>query len=73
MKHPFKKSNTALDLNNVGKILSTGAAAGMTIANFAGKKGNVGGIIGAGLSLLIGGLLVAMQEDDLSRNFNNNQ
>ena len=73
MKNPFKKSNTALDLNNVGKILSTGAAAGMAIASFAGKKGNVGGIIGAGLSLLIGGLLVALQEDDLSRNINDNQ
>ena len=72
MKNPFKKSETALDLNNVGKILSTGAAAGMAVASFAGKKGNVGGIIGAGLSLLIGGLLVALQEDDLIRNSNNN-
>ncbi|MCB6062476.1 hypothetical protein LVDJXP189_1910002 [Flavobacterium psychrophilum] len=72
MKNPFKKSDTALDLNNVGKILSTGAATGMAIASFAGKKANVGGIIGAGLSLLIGGLLVALQEDDLSRNSNNN-
>ncbi len=73
MKNPFKKSNTALDLNNVGKILSPGAAAGMAIASFAGKKANVGGIIGAGLSLLIGGLLVALQDDDFSRNSNNNQ
>lgn len=73
MKNPFKKSNTALDLNNVGKILSTGAAAGMAIASFAGKKTNAGGIIGAGLSLLIGGLLVALQDDDLSRNSKNNQ
>jgi len=72
MKNPFKKSNTALDLNNVGKILSTGAAAGIAIASFAGKKANVGGIIGAGLSLLISGLLVALQDDDLSRNSNNN-
>ena len=72
MKNPFKKSDTALDLNNVGKILSTGAAAGMAIASFAGKKANVGGIIGAGLSLLIGGLLVALQDDDLGRNSNNN-
>lgn len=73
MKNPFKKSNTALDLNNVGKILSTGTAAGMAIASFAGKKANVGGIIGAGLSLIIGGLLVAVQEDDLSRNSINKQ
>jgi hypothetical protein len=73
MKNLFNKSNTALDLNNVGKILSTGAAAGIAIASFAGKKANLGGIIGAGLSLLIGGLLVALQDDDLSRNSNNNQ
>ena len=72
MKNPFKKTNTALDLSSVGNILSSGAAAGMAIASFAGKKGNVGGIIGAGLSLLIGGLLVALQDDDLSRNSNNN-
>lgn len=73
MKNPFKKSNTELDLSNVGKILSTGAATGMAIASFAGKKGTTGGIIGAGLSLLIGGLLVALQGDDLNRNLNNNQ
>ena len=73
MKNPFKKSEAELDISNVGKILSTGAAAGMAIASFAGKKGNVGGIIGAGLSLFIGGLLVALQEDDLSRNINDNQ
>ena len=72
MKNPFKKSNTALDLNNVGKILSTVAAAGMAIASFAGKKANVGGIIGAGLSLLIGGLLVAMEEEEPNHNSNNN-
>jgi hypothetical protein len=73
MKNPFKKSNTELDLSNVGNILSTGAAAGMAIASFAGKKGNVGGIIGAGLSLLIGGLIVAMGEDETEHEFKNNQ
>ena len=30
MKNPFKKSNTELDLSNVGKILSTGAATGVS-------------------------------------------
>ena len=73
MKNPFKKSNTELDLSSVGKILSSGAAAGMSIASFAGKKGNIGGIIGAGLSLLIGGLLVAMKDEEPKHNFNNNQ
>lgn len=72
MKNPFKKSNTELDINDVGKILTSGAAAGMAIAVFAGKKGNVGGIIGAGLSLLIGGILVALDEDESKHNFNNN-
>ena len=71
MKNPFKKQNSQLDLNGVGKILTSGAAAGMAIAQFAGKKGNVGGIIGAGISLFIGGILVAMEEDkkasDISR------
>jgi len=64
MKNPFKKTDTTLDLNSVGKVLSTGAAAGIAIASFAGKKGNVGGVIGAGLSLLIGGILVAVEKDE---------
>ena len=72
MKNPFKKSNTELNLSSVGKILSSGAAAGMAIVSFAGKKGNVGGIIGASLSLMIGGLLVAMEEDESSHNYKNN-
>ena len=71
MKNPFKKSNTDLDLSSAGKILSAGAAAGMAIASFAGKKENVGGIIGAGLSLVIGGLLVAFEEEESEHNFNN--
>ena len=44
----------------------------MAIASFAGKKANVGGIIGAGLSLLIGGLLVAMEEEEPNHNSNTN-
>jgi hypothetical protein len=71
MKNPFKKSNTELDIDGVGKILTSGAAAGMAIAAFAGKKSNIGGIIGAGLSLLVTGLLVSMDEDNSKHNFNN--
>lgn len=63
MKNPFKKQSSQLDLNGVGKILTSGAAAGMAIAQFAGKKGNVGGIIGAGISLFISGIFLAMEED----------
>ena len=53
MKNPFKKSNTELDINCIGKILTSGAAAGMAIAAFVGKNGKTAGMIGAGLSLLI--------------------
>lgn len=71
MKNPFKKSSNELDLSNVGKILSTGAAAGMTIASFTGKKGNVGGIIGAGISLLVTGLIIAFSDDCTQETFDN--
>ena len=72
MKNLFKKQNTEMDFSSLSTILTSGAAAGMAIASFAGKKGNVGGIIGAGLSLLIGGLLVAMEEEEPNHNSNNN-
>ena len=39
------------------------AGAGMTIAKFAGKKEQIGGMIGAGLSLLVTGLIAAMDEE----------
>jgi hypothetical protein len=72
MKNPFKKSNTELDINGVGKILTSGAAAGIAIAAFVGKNGKTAGMIGAGLSLLVTGLLVAMDEDNSKHNYNNN-
>lgn len=64
MKNRFKKASQELDLNSVGKVFSTGAAAGMAVAGFAGKKSALGGIIGGGLSLLVGALLVVLQDDD---------
>jgi len=73
MKNLFKKQNTELDFGSLSTILSSGAAAGMAIANYAGKNPKTGGMIGAGLSLLIGGLLVAMEEDQTSNKFSNNQ
>lgn len=73
MKNPFKKSNTELDINGVGKILISGATAGIAIASFAGKNGKTAGMIGAGFSLLVTGLLVAMDEDTSKHNFNNNK
>jgi hypothetical protein len=69
MKNLFKKSKSDLDLSSVAEILTAGAAAGMAIASFAGKKGNVGGIIGAGFSLLIGGLLVSLDEDGSKKRY----
>jgi hypothetical protein len=70
MKNPFKKSNTELDINGIGKILTSGAAAGMAIASFVGKNGKTAGMIGAGLSLLVTGLITAM--DDTIPNHNSN-
>ena len=63
MKNLLKKSKSELNLSNASELLAAGSAAGMAIASFAGKKGNIGGIIGAGFTLLIGGLIVAMDED----------
>lgn len=63
MKNLFKNSKSELDLTSVAEILAAGAAAGMAISSFAGKKGNVGGIIGAGFSLLIGGLIIALDDN----------
>lgn len=68
MKNIKTKKTAELDFGNVSTILSTGAAAGMTIAKFARKKEQIGGIIGAGLSLLVTGLIIAMDEE-LSSDF----
>lgn len=71
MKNSLRKSNTDLDLSSLSEIVSAGAAAGMVIAGFAGKKSNVGGIIGAGLSLLISGILVALDDTKPNKRFAN--
>lgn len=68
MKNPLKNSKSELDLSSLSEILTAGAAAGIAVASFAGKKGNIGGIIGAGLSLLIGGLLVALDDSEPRKN-----
>jgi hypothetical protein len=66
MKNPFKKQNTELDFGSLSAILSSGAAAGMAIANHLGKKPQTGGIIGVGLSLLVTGLLTALEDETSS-------
>lgn len=71
MKNLFKKQTTELDFSSLSTILTSGAAAGMAIANYAGKNPKTGGIIGVGLSLLVTGLITAMDEDVPAKNFNN--
>ncbi|SHG44707.1 hypothetical protein SAMN05444372_10633 [Flavobacterium micromati] len=73
MKNVFTKSKSELDLTSVAEILAAGATAGMAISSFAGKKGNVGGIIGAGISLLIGGLIVALDDNPTTNYLRNNK
>ena len=63
MKNPFKKSNTELDFSSLSAILSSGAAAGMAIANHLGKNPQTGGLIGVGLSLLVTGLMTALENE----------
>jgi hypothetical protein len=70
MKNLFKKQNTEMDFSSLSAILTTGTAAGMAIANYAGKNPKTGGIIGTGLSLLVTGLIIAM--DDTIPNNNSN-
>lgn len=66
MKNPFKKQNTELDFSSLSNILTSGAAAGMAIANHLGKNPQTGGVIGVGLSLLVTGLITAL-EDEISK------
>ena len=63
MKNPFKKKNTELDFSSLSAILTSGAAAGMAIANHLGKNPQTGGVIGVGLSLLITGLMTALEDE----------
>ena len=62
MKNLFKKQNTEMDFSSLSAILTSGAAAGMAIANYLGKNPQTGGIIGVGLSLLVTGLMTAMED-----------
>ena len=66
MKNLFKQQNTEMDFTNLNAILTSGASTGMAIANHLNKNQKTGGIIGVGLSLLVTGLLLAL-EDETSR------
>ncbi|MCI9845623.1 hypothetical protein [Flavobacterium pectinovorum] len=63
MKNLFKKQNTEMDFTNLSTIISTSAAAGMAIANHLGKNPQTGGLIGVGLSLLVTGLITALEDE----------
>ncbi|QGK73163.1 hypothetical protein [Flavobacterium sp. SLB02] len=63
MKNLFKKQNTKMDFTNLSAIVTSGSAAGIAIANHLNKNQQTGGIIGVGLSLLVTGLLVALDDE----------
>jgi hypothetical protein len=69
MKNIFKKQNQEkMDFNSLSTILTSGAAAGMAIANHLGKNPQTGGVIGVGLSLLVTGLITALEDEPSSDN-----
>jgi hypothetical protein len=72
MKNLFKKQKTELDFSNLAAILSTSVATGAAIAKYSGINPKTAGIISAGLSLLVTGLITAMDDDSPKHNFNNN-
>ena len=63
MKNLFKKQNTEMDFSSLSTILTTGAVAGIAIANHLGKNHQTGGMIGVGFSLLVTGLMTALEDD----------
>ncbi len=71
MKNLFKKQKSELDFSNLGAILSTSVAAGVAIAKYSGKNPKTAGIISAGLSLLVTGLITAMDDEVPNHNSNN--
>ena len=71
MKKLFKKQNAEMDFSSLTTILTTSAAAGMAIASHVGKNPQTGGIIGAGISLLVTGLITALEDDTINANQQN--
>ena len=63
MKNLFKKQDSEMDFSNLSTILTSGAAAGMAIANHLGKNPQTGGLIAVGLSLLVTGLITALEDE----------
>ncbi|MGQ7945086.1 hypothetical protein [Flavobacterium sp. WC2509] len=69
MKNLFKKKDSELDFSSLGTILSTSVATGVAIANYSGKNPKTAGIISAGISLLVTGLIRALDDDTFSSNY----
>jgi len=69
MKNLFKKKDSELDFSSLSTILSTSVAAGVAIANYSGKNPKTAGIISAGISLLVTGLITALDDDTSSSNY----
>lgn len=69
MKKLFKKKDSELDFSSLETILSTSVAAGVAIANYSRKNPETAGIIGAGISLLVTGLITALDDDTSSSNY----
>ena len=65
MKNLVKNESKELDLNKLGEILTVGATAGITIANYTKTEPKVGALIGGGLSLLICGLLLSANQESI--------
>jgi hypothetical protein len=72
MKNLFKKQKSELDFSNLVAILSTSVATGVAVAKYSRKNPKTAGIISAGLSLLVTGLITAMDDDIPSQNHKNN-
>ncbi|MBJ2124849.1 hypothetical protein [Flavobacterium sp. IB48] len=71
MKNLLKNKNTEMNFSNLTPILTSGAAAGMAIANHLGKNAQTGGIIGVGLSLLVTGIITALDDEVANPNTKN--
>lgn len=52
-----------MEFSSLSTILTTSAAAGIAIANHLGKNPQTGSMIGVGLSLLVTGLMTALEDD----------
>jgi len=74
MKNLLKKQKTELDFSSLSTTLSTSVASGVAIANYCDKNAKIAGIISAGLSLLITGLITVMdyEPENKHTNYSNN-